>query len=117
MKKLILQVIVILFLSNCGNSYVEKPDNLIDDDTMVEIFYDLAILEAAKNSSYENGISTFKANDFIYKKYKIDSIQFVKSNKYWSSDIAKYKRMYKIVKDKLNDKKTELETVSKPTKN
>ena len=111
MKKFFIFFAVLIILSSCGNSFVEKPDNLIDDDTMIDIFYDLAILDAAKNSSYENGISTFQANDFIFKKYKIDSLQFAKSNKYWAADVSKYKRMYKIVKDKLNDKKTELETV------
>ena len=45
-------ILVLLLLTNCGNSHVEKPDNLIDDDTMIEIFYDLAIIDAAKNSSY-----------------------------------------------------------------
>ena len=106
-------ILVLLLLTNCGNSHVEKPDNLIDDDTMIEIFYDLAIIDAAKNSSYENGISTFQANDFIFKKYEIDSLQFAKSNKYWAADVAKYKRMYKIVKEKLEVKKAELEKIKK----
>ncbi len=116
MKKNSILFAVLIIISGCGNSFVEKPDNLIDDDTMIEIFYDLAILDAAKNSSYENGISTFQANDFIYKKYKIDSLQFAKSNKYWASDVSKYKRMYKIVKEKLEEKKAELEVISKDKK-
>lgn len=114
MKIIYILFAVLLINTGCGNSIVDKPDNLIDDDTMIEIFYDLAILDAAKNSSYENGISTFQANDFIFKKYEIDSVQFAKSNKYWASDVAKYKRMYKIVKEKLEEKKVDLETIKKP---
>ena len=113
MKNIYSFIVILILLTSCGNSIVEKPDNLIDDDVMIDIFYDLTILDAAKNSSYENGVSTFQANDFIFKKYKIDSLQFAKSNKYWAADVAKYKRMYKIVKDKLNDKKIELETIIK----
>ena len=104
---------ILILLVSCGNSIVEKPDNLIDDDTMIEIFCDLAILDATKNSSYENGVSKFEANDFILKKYKIDSLQFAKSNKYWASDVSKYKRMFKAVKDKLSDQKIELESITK----
>lgn len=104
---------MLILLTSCGNSIVEKPDNLIGDDVMIDIFYDLTILDAAKNSSYENGVSTFEANDLIYKKYKIDSLQFAKSNKYWAADVTKYKKMYKIVKDKINDNKTELEAIIK----
>jgi Domain of unknown function (DUF4296) len=113
MKNIYSFIVMLILLTSCGNSIVEKPDNLIDDDVMIDIFYDLTILDAAKNSSYENGVSTFEANDFIFKKYKIDSLQFAKSNKYWAADVPKYKRMYKIVKDKINDKKTELEAIIK----
>ena len=113
MKKICSLFAILMLLASCVNSIVEKPDNLIDDDVMVDIFYDLAILDATKNSSYENGVSKFEANDFIFKKYKIDSLQFVKSNKYWASDVAKYKRLFKTVRDRINDKKTELEAVKK----
>lgn len=113
MKKISILLGLLIINIGCGNSFVDKPDNLIDDDTMIDIFYDLAIIDAAKNASYENGISKFEANDFIFKKYKIDSLQFAKSNKYWASDVSKYKRMYKIVKEKLEEKKSELESTKK----
>ena len=113
MKKITLYLLLIITTISCGNSAVEKPDNLIDDDTMIEIFYDLAVIDAGKNSSYTNGQPTFVANNFIYKKYKIDSVTFAKSNKYYAADVSKYKRLFKIVRDKLNDKKTEMEKVAK----
>lgn len=100
-------------LSSCGNSVLDKPDNLIDDDVMIDIFYDLAVIEAGKNSSFHDGISSFVANDFILKKYNIDSLSFAKSNKYYASDVPKYKRMFKIVKEKLLEKKAELDDLSK----
>ena len=40
--------------------------------------------------------------DYIYKKYKIDSVQFSKSNKYYASDIDEYKKMFEKVKEKLS---------------
>ena len=112
MKKWILFFLMVIITFSCGQSTVNKPDNLIDDDTMIEIFYDLALVDATRNTVYENGVSTFEANDYILKKYKIDSLQFVKSNKYWAADVSKYKRMFKTVKDKLSDKKIELEKIT-----
>ena len=112
MKKWVLVFLMVIITLSCGQSLVDKPDNLIDDDTMVEIFYDLAIIDASKYSVYENGVSTFEANDYILKKYKIDSLQFVKSNKYWAADVSKYKRMFKTVKEKLSDKKIALEKIT-----
>ena len=116
MKNSCLIFTLFFIMISCGNSVIDKPDNLIDDDIMIDIFYDLAIIDAGRNTSYQNGISTFEANDFIYKKYQIDSLTFAKSNKYYASDVAKYKRMFKIVKDKLNDKKTEIENLNKRNK-
>ena len=94
MKKISILLGLLIINIGCGNSFVDKPDNLIDDDTMIDIFYDLAIIDATKNASYENGISKFEANDFIFKKYKIDSLQFAKSNKYYASDIEGYKKLF-----------------------
>ena len=96
----LLGLIVLLF--GCNSSSVEKPKNLIDKDKMVDILYDISLLEAIKTQNINGGITVKMGNDYIYKKYKIDSIQFVKSNKYYASDIEEYKKMFEKVKDKLN---------------
>ena len=108
MKKTITFFTIILLLSSCGNGVVDKPDNLIDKDIMIEIFYDLSIIEASKNFSYGHANQAFEANNFIFKKYKIDSLQFAKSNQYYASDAQKYKKMFEAVNDKLTEKDSEL---------
>jgi hypothetical protein len=40
-------------------------------------------------------------SQYIYKKYKIDSIQFVQNNKYYASNIEEYKKMFERVKSRL----------------
>ncbi|MDR6845407.1 DUF4296 domain-containing protein [Flavobacterium granuli] len=108
MRKIIsLFALVTLFLS-CNKDLVEKPDNLIDKKVMGDILYDMSILEALKyqnpNSLYKNGINP---KSYIYKKYKIDSIQFVKSNAYYAADYREYKKMYDALNDRLiKEKKT-----------
>jgi hypothetical protein len=101
MKKSILLVLIVL-LFGCNNNSLEKPNNLIDKDKMVDILYDITLLEAIKTQNINGGITVKMGNQYIYKKYKIDSIQFVKSNKYYASDIDEYKKMFEKVKEKLS---------------
>lgn len=95
----------VLFLSvGCGKSVVEKPDNLIEEGKMVDIIYDLSLLESIKSQKpivlEENHINP---NTYIYKKYKIDSLQFAKSNQYYSSDLGNYKKIYEKVAKRLEE--------------
>ncbi|MBW4359422.1 DUF4296 domain-containing protein [Flavobacterium taihuense] len=106
MKKYIsLFVLVALFLS-CNKDLVEKPDNLIDKKVMEDIFYDMSLLEALKyqnpNSLYTNGINP---RTYIFKKYKIDSLQFAKSNAYYAADYREYKKMFDDLNDRLKKEK------------
>ena len=111
MKKYSLIFGVLFIFSNCGNSLLDKPNNLINDDTMIEILTDLSIMDAMKNQNSVNGTLKFEINDYVFKKYRIDSLQFAQSNKYYASDVPKYKRMYKIVNEKLTARKTELDQI------
>ena len=106
MKKILSIVVFLLFLISCGKSVVEKPDNLIGKDKMVDIIYDLSLLDALKSQRpiylEQNNINPRK---YIYDKYKIDSLQFVNSNKYYASDFAEYKNIYDKVQKRLEDTK------------
>ena len=106
MKKIILILAVLAVFVSCKEEVVQKPERLIEKDVMIDIMYDLAVLEAIK---YQNPVSldTFKINprDFIYKKYKIDSLQFAKSNVYYASDYEDYKLMFEQITKRLDASK------------
>jgi hypothetical protein len=99
MKRSVLICLLFSFIS-CNNA-VEKPKNLIEKDKMVDILYDLSLLEAIKSQNISGGISNKDANAYLYKKYKIDSIQLAQSNKYYASDVDEYKKMFGKVKSRL----------------
>jgi hypothetical protein len=112
MKKLIsLFALVTVFLS-CNKDLVEKPDNLIDKKVMGDIYYDMSILEALKyqnpNSLYAHGINP---KTYIFKKYKIDSLQFAKSNAYYAADYREYKKMYDGLNDRLEKEKKAVDLI------
>lgn len=92
---------------SCADNAVEKPEKLIDQQTMEKIIYDLSMLQAIKghNASLlpKNSINP---KTYIYQKYKVDSTQFAESNTYYSSDITLYKKMFDNVIAKMTlDKK------------
>lgn len=114
MKKTVsLFALIALFLS-CNKDLVEKPDNLIDKKVMGDIYYDMSILEALKyqnpNSLYKNGINP---KTYIYKKYKIDSLQFAKSNAYYAADYREYKKMYDALNERLKKEKDAVDLIIK----
>ena len=49
MKRMLLSCLGLLLLA-CGEAVIEKPENLIPKEKMVEVFLDLALLKAGGNS-------------------------------------------------------------------
>lgn len=113
MKKVIIIVCLILSVVSCNTNVVEKPGNLIDKDKMVDILYDMSLLEAIKTQNINGGISNKAGNEYIYKKYNVDSAQFVKSNLYYASDIEEYRKMFEKVKKRLDKETLRLEAEMK----
>lgn len=89
-------IILVLFLSvSCKKDLVKEPKRLIEKGKMIDIMYDLSLLEAMK---YQNPLSLDSVDadpkKFVLKKYKVDSLQFAQSNMYYASDYNTYKEMY-----------------------
>lgn len=112
MRKIIPFLAILIFLISCKDEVVKKPERLIKKDVIVNVMYDLAVLEAIK---YQNpaSLDTFKINsrDYIYKKYKIDSLQFAKSNVYYASDYEDYKLMFEQITKRLDANKKSVDSL------
>ncbi|WP_282117634.1 DUF4296 domain-containing protein [Maribacter aquivivus] len=114
MKHLLLLMVAMLMLSSCAEELVEKPDNLIPEDKMVAVIKEMAIVNAAKATNLsklrENGV---EPTSFIFKKFEIDSAQFVDSDRYYASKPLRYENMYKKVESDLEDQRLKLEAEKK----
>ena len=101
MKKLIY---IFLIFYSCGSLTDEnvKPNNLIPEDKMIDILYDMSLISVSKGINKRilenNGL---KPKKYILKKYNIDSLQFVDSNEYYSKDLEIYLSIYEEVLNKL----------------
>ena len=112
MKNILVLFSIIVLFSSCNNSVIEKPEKLIDKPVMVNIIYDLAILEGMKSRDYDNH-NKINPTQFVYKKYRIDSLQFAQSNKYYASDINEYKKIYVEVNERIESEKKIADTLLK----
>lgn len=110
MKKFLLLVIGIVIIS-CSKNPAPKPDNLLDDEVMTNILFDIAVLQAAEGTmTYRLTENNIKVNTFIYEKYKIDSTTYYQNQKYYAANTRKYKKMHQQVLARLDEIKSTSET-------
>jgi hypothetical protein len=115
-KGAVLMLVLVAFLS-CKEDTIKKPNDLVDKETMVNIMYDISLFDAIKYQSPATLDSAkITAPKYIFKKYKVDSLQFAQSNKYYATDFKEYKKMYEEVNTRLKDKKGVLEAKKKKKK-
>jgi hypothetical protein len=114
MKNAVFFLVVIMLFLGCKEETVKEPDHLIDKEVMQNIIYDLSLLEAIKYNE-PNTTENYRVNpkEFIYKKYKIDSVQFAQNNVYYASDFDEYKAMYDSVVKRIDGKKAVIDAVIK----
>lgn len=113
MKHIIFVLGVALIFASCKNEVMTKPKNLIEQDKMVAIIYDLAILEAMRSQPQQPGETNNVVNPktYVFKKYQIDSLQFAESNHYYASDIGNYKKMYDEVKTRIETQQKQIDAL------
>ena len=104
--RIILTLIILVIVQSCKDFNNKKPENLISEDKMVEILFDLEIINAARGDNkkiIEEKISN--VNNYLQNKYKIGIDQFENSISYYSSDILKYSSIIQEVEQKLDSTK------------
>jgi hypothetical protein len=114
MKKIILLLAIVIVFVSCKDEVVKKPNRLIEKETMVNIMYDLSVLDGVK---YQNpaSLDSFKINPnkYIYNKYKVDSLQFAQSNIYYASDYEEYSGFVDQINARLIKNKAEATAIMK----
>ena len=109
MKRFLLFFVSTILVS-CSDSPIKKPDNLISEDKMADVIYDMSLLQAMK---LDNPLFLEQHNltpaTYIYSKYKIDSVQFAQNDRYYASQLDVYRKIYQKVNARLekNEKQTD----------
>jgi hypothetical protein len=114
MKRGITLILILLLLVGCKEEVVKKPSQLIPRDKMMAIMYDLALLDGIKYqpTTITDSLQITPAQ-YIYKKYKVDSLQFAQSNVYYAADYTEYKSMFDQIIKRLDSRKVVVDSILK----
>ena len=83
MKKAIL--LVFMILSSCAQVEEVPPENLIGEEKMADLIFELAVLDAAKGFvPKDKNERIILDTDSFYQFHDIDSAQFTSSNAYYA---------------------------------
>lgn len=105
-------LLVLVSLSCQEIEKVEKPENLIPENKMVEVLTDLSLMTSAKNFNRRMLEETgFKPEEFLYEKHNIDSLSLAQSTKFYAQDPADLERIYTRVQQNLESLKADLEVI------
>ena len=100
MKKAIL--LVLLMLSSCAQVEEVPPENLIGEEKMADLIFELAVLDAAKGFVPKDQKERIELDaDSFYMFHEIDSAQFTSSNAYYAKHPKAYLRIVSMAKTKL----------------
>ena len=102
MKKAIL--LALMMLSSCAQVEEAPPENLIGEEKMADLIFELAVLDAAKGFVSKDQKERIDLDaDSFYQFHNIDSAQFAISNAYYAKQPKAYLRIVNMAKTKLDE--------------
>lgn len=102
-------ILLVFFSVSCSEPLKQPPENLIPQEKMLTIYYDLAVLTALNNmtpATLKN--QNIEMMQYLYDKYEIDSITLSQSNTYYASLPDVYDKMFDSIQIKLQNKVDEI---------
>ena len=104
-------LINLIFLTSCQNS---KADDIIPQDKMVNMLFDLTIIKSINNLNYqENQLIISPEDFFILQKYNVDSLNWETNKKYYSKRPKLLALIYERVQDSIEKKIDSLKNLKK----
>jgi hypothetical protein len=101
-------IVFAILLSSCtSNTIMNKPDDLIPKNEMIEIMTEVYLANASYNvrNKYQERQRNYMS--LVFEKYGVDSARYNRSNLYYMSRIDEYEKMHVKVSEKIKKMKTE----------
>jgi hypothetical protein len=112
MKYWLIVILAISIVSCQDVKYPEKPKNLIPKDKMAEVLTEAYLANAARSvdnkSLLANGVLI---DSLLYAKFGIDSLQFLKSNDYYATNVNAYMEIFEKVEFNLTRLERNLDSI------
>ncbi len=114
MRNYILLFLIISCLACDGSTPVEPPDEKITPEMMEDIFYDILLMKAIKNSSYVDPVNEeYFTDQYIYEKYGIDSLQLAQNQIYYAQKPKLMKKIFENIEIRSKQAKDSIDTIIK----
>lgn len=98
-------------LSCESKTNLEKPEDLIPQDQMIDLLVDMNLANGARSVKNKNLQKDKNYMYLVYKKYNIDSTRFANSNLYYTSEVEVYKKIFQEVDERLDILRSEYLTI------
>ncbi len=87
--------LISLLMSSCAQDFIRKPDPFLKQETMVDIYYELAVLNSLRTiTPAEVQSSGIQSMPYIYEKFGIDSTVLMQNTEYYISRPDAYSAIY-----------------------
>ena len=103
MRKFLFYISVVAVFCACGDvERTPKPDPFFEKDKMSNILMDMYLIEGSQNSNRRSFLKTaIRPDSFLYKKYKMDSLSYMKNFNYYTDRVEMYNEVLEITQSKL----------------
>lgn len=100
-------ILLLVFFGSCQNvERTKKPEDLIPEDRMVDVLTEISLVHGARSYNKQMLEQTgLKPEEYIWRRFNIDSAQFARSNDYYARNYQQYQRIYDRVKLRLENLK------------
>lgn len=100
-------ILLLVFFGSCQNvERTKKPKDLIPEDKMVDVLTEISLVHGARSYNKQMLEQTgLNPEEYIWRKFDIDSAQFARSNRYYTQNYQQYQKIYDRVKLRLENLK------------
>lgn len=89
--------VLTFIISNCSSEQ-QPPENLIAEDTYIDMMVEFQLLETYQNSMPIDSVNTDSLEKVIFEKYTVTEAEFLESKDYYQQDFkAQAKRVDKAI--------------------
>ena len=114
MRKYILLFLIVSCLACDGSTPVEPPDEKMTPEMMEDVFYDILLMRAIKNSSYVDlAHKKYFTDQYIYEKYGTDSLQLSQNQTYYAQKPKLLKKIFENLEIRSKQAEDSIDTIMK----
>ena len=113
MRSFLLLLVLFFSLAACQDvKRMEKPDNLIPKEKMVDVLIELALIKGAKTTNRSMFLQLdIDQGKYVWERFDIDSLQFAESSNYYAENYDQYLEIYLEVQKRLETMQVKYDTL------